>query len=179
MPYVAPGTLTIEEAYIQFQAGNGGASSTLEIRIWSSGNFQGNYITTYTGITNSYTYRRAQCYEDYVTWTPPYRYTGHTYNSTDVSLLLQEWSDGHNWLNLGMICFFNDLSGTDNGQMYWYPWPAREGRLFIRWSQYTASWYPLPPLSLASLPITLDVVALAALTGAVALAWRENRRKMS
>jgi len=44
---------------------------------------------------------------------------------------------------------------------------------------YSASWYSLPPLSVADLPVTLDVVAWAALIGATALVWRENRRKMS
>ena len=51
-------------------------------------------------------------------------------------------------------------------------------RLNLEYIAYESSWYPLPPLSLASLPITLDVVALTALIAATALVLRESRRRM-
>jgi hypothetical protein len=41
---------------------------------------------------------------------------------------------------------------------------------------FDASWYPLPPLSLAELPITLDVVAMAALIMATAYTLQSRRR---
>jgi hypothetical protein len=42
---------------------------------------------------------------------------------------------------------------------------------------FDASWYPLPPLSLADLPITLDVVAMAALIAATLYTLQSRRNK--
>ena len=54
---------------------------------------------------------------------------------------------------------------------------AYDPYLAVKYMGYSASWYPLPPLSLAELPITIDVIALTALIIATVLAFRENRRK--
>ena len=88
---------------------------------------------------------------------------------------------GDNWVGIGFR-----TQGTEDTE----PWDdnyhelgARNGGdyiiLKVTYLSFGASWYPLPPMSLASLPITLDVVALSALIAATILVWRENRRKMS
>ena len=54
---------------------------------------------------------------------------------------------------------------------------ANDPYLRVTYISYSASWYPLPPLSLTNLPITLDIAALASLIFVTGYALRENRRK--
>ena len=177
LPYVDPGSLVIKEAYIQMHSGRTTPSSTMDIYIHGShATWQGNWITSLSTFNTYFT--NAKAYHSPVTWTPPYLYSATLYNTVSVAPLIQYKLDINQIPTNGAFMFWFDLTGTDNGQMYFYPWPATcNGRLYIRWSQYTASWQPLPPLSLAQLPITLDVVALTALIAATALVLRESRRK--
>ena len=176
IPTVDAGSLVIQEAYIQMHSGRTTPSTTMDIYIHGShASWQGNWITSLSTFNTYLT--NAKAYHTPVTWTPPSQVSGNLYNTASIVPLIQHKLDINSIATNGGFCFFFDLTGTNNGQMYFRVWPEYSGRLFIRWSQYTASWYPLPPMSLASLPITLDVVALTALIAATALVLRESRRK--
>ncbi|MFH2109890.1 MAG: hypothetical protein ABIJ47_01375 [Candidatus Bathyarchaeota archaeon] len=119
-------------------------------------------------------------------WSTTAWVTDTYYHSPDIVTLVQARFDSQGWGGGDWDRITVFLALDDAPKQYakryinWgYSGHTDGPHLYIRYSTYAASWYPLPPLSLASLPITLDVVALSALIGATALLWRENRRKMS
>lgn len=56
--------------------------------------------------------------------------------------------------------------------------PKYAPELDISYISYQASWYPLPPLSLAALPLTLDLVALTFLLVATTMLYNYQREGM-
>ncbi|MFH2111688.1 MAG: hypothetical protein ABIJ47_10575 [Candidatus Bathyarchaeota archaeon] len=181
LPYVTPGTLVIHEAYIQMQAKIACPAQRVTVNLNDATSWTSTGVDTWAEWLTRWGDRLPVS----VTWNSPTFYVDQYYNTSDIGPLVQALVDGRSVSGSGRMTFYiaydGDVQSTwktiyawYGGYSTWYRWPT----LYIRWSGYTASWYPLPPLSLASLPITLDVVAYAALIGATALLWRMNRRKM-
>ncbi|MFH2109623.1 MAG: hypothetical protein ABIJ47_00020 [Candidatus Bathyarchaeota archaeon] len=181
LPYVTAGTLIIHEAYIRMQAKAASPAQHVTVNL--------NDVTSWTstGVDTwaEWLTRWGDRLPVNVTWNAPTFAEDSFYNTTNIGPVVQALVDGRTVSSTGRMTFYIAAAGDAKtywkaihgwyfGYATWYRWPT----LFIRWSGYTASWYPLPPLSLASLPITLDVLAWSALIAATALAWRENRRKM-
>jgi len=105
------------------------------------------------------------------------------HDSPDIQTVIEEIISRPGWSNGNAVILFlkDDHSGCyytgstlnlwsyDQGQSY-------APKLELVYISYSASWYPLPPLSLADLPITLDIAALTALILLTSFAIRENRR---
>jgi hypothetical protein len=181
IPYSEPGSLVIHEAHIRICPDTEPSSGyVIEIRMRNSPSWYATYIKSY----DAYLLRKESVYGWTVNWTLPYLYSYDEYDSPDVSSFVQALLDD-NYMeeenNYRSFLFFIDPLNTDPAncptQVYIHHMEAGAG-LLVRWGQYTASWYLLPPMSLSSMPITLDVIALSALIGATALLWRENRRNM-
>jgi len=182
LPYVTPGTLVIHEAYLKMQSRDSTyPAQRLTVNLRDSTSWVSTDADTYAKWLNVW----GQRLPVNATWSSPTFYPEGFYNTTDIGPVVQALVDKRSIASTGRMTFYVANDGNPQstwkqayawyfGYATWYRWPT----LYIRWSQYQASWYPLPPLSLASLPITLDVVALSALVAATALAWRMNRRNM-
>jgi len=118
---------------------------------------------------------------EYSDWLVPSTTADAYYNTSDIANVVQEVVDRSDWGSGDKLTIFlagSDVYGgykqlnspTDNIA-------AKRPRLFVEYHTVTASWYPLPPLSLAELPITLDVVALVALIAATAYTLQSRRKK--
>lgn len=173
-----PKDATIHEARVQFyHDGSGNGVQRVVVTAYDSTVWDSSYVDNYAEWTTRWNGRVAAS----VTWWAPYFYTGYKYNTTDIKTVIQALVNKATWTENSRVTIFVANDGdtrADFKSAKGWGWVGQSSYLYIKWSAYSASWYPLPPLSLASLPITLDVVAWAALIAATALAWRENRRKM-
>ncbi|MFH2109880.1 MAG: hypothetical protein ABIJ47_01325 [Candidatus Bathyarchaeota archaeon] len=179
LPYVTAGTLIIHEAYIQMQASSGTPAQRVTVNLNDATSWTSTGVDTYA----EWLTRWGNRLPVNATWNSPTFYEDSFYNTTNIGPVVQALVDGRSVSATGRMTFYiaNDGDAKTNWKLFyaWYfQYQERWPNLYIRWSEYTASWYPLPPMSLASLPITLDLVAWAALIAATALVWRENRRKM-
>jgi len=92
------------------------------------------------------------------------------HDSPDIQTVIEEIISRSGWSSGNAVILFleDDEPGyyyTDCGINLWAydSGAANAAKLECGYISYSASWYPLPPLSLADLPITLDVIALSAL----------------
>jgi hypothetical protein len=119
--------------------------------------------------------------ENIIMWNPAESWSsGSWYDSPDITVLVQHVLDREGWSS-GNALGFKLYGATKIGYRdfyHRYSSAAYGPRLIINYIGYEASWYQLPPLSLTNLPITLDMIALAALIASTFLVFRENRRKM-
>ncbi|TFH13061.1 hypothetical protein E4H04_12660 [Candidatus Bathyarchaeota archaeon] len=118
-----------------------------------------------------------------VEWTPTQWNEPTWYSSPDILNVVQEVVDREGWSSGNAIQIFvadpdgwGEIVNDINYFTYDYEEGSRAPKLSVTYLSYSASWYPLPPLSLADLPITLDVVAMVALIAATLYALHERRR---
>jgi len=117
-----------------------------------------------------------------VIWTVPSFYEDHKYNTTDISPIVQEIVDRSDWNTEDWMVFF--VQGrTSIGQarkvyacMYMAQASHYLTELILFYEAFQASWYPTT-ISLAEIPLTLNLVALVALMAATVVALRDNQEK--
>ena len=102
--------------------------------------------------------------------------------SPDISGVVEEIISRSGWSNgnaLGVLLVDDNCASEEYFDFTAYDESGgNEPELVIQYISYESSWYPLPPMSLASLPITLNMVALTALITATVYAYKVNRRKI-
>ena len=164
----------IREAYIQLSAETPFTARTVTVSAYEGLYWSSSYIDNYAEWTAVYGYQT----DESVSWTiPGMSQYGHA-NTSDISPIMQELVDTAGYsANSRTTFFFDATASAGTYAPEFYCWLMNyKPILYIRWSTYSASWYPLPPMSLASLPITLDVVAMVALIMATLYALHERRR---
>ena len=104
--------------------------------------------------------------------------------SVDVTGAVQEVLDRPGWSQDNPIMIMGMDSGGYNGadrDLFFYSYDYgtvyTRPKLSITYISYTASWYPLTRLTLASLPVTLDAVALGAMIAATVFYIKNPGRK--
>ena len=120
-----------------------------------------------------------------VTWPAEAWNTGWSYYVPGEPLrdVIQEVVDRPGYAGNRLQLFYREASGwggvVTRKSFYSYEGGGQASgpRLRVCYLSYAASWYPLPPLSLADLPITLNVVAMCVLIGATAYTLQSRRRK--
>ena len=160
-----PGSV-IKEAHLGVQASQG-SNQRIRVYIYPSNTWSSTTADTYAKWLTVWGSRG----ED-VAWQTGAWSSGVYYHSPDtLNPVLERYALGWTTSNFQRFTFFvaNDgdtVATPSRFTIFGYSGHTNNPHLYIRFVAPSASWYPLPPLSLASLPITLDVIALSALIAA-------------
>lgn len=128
-----------------------------------------------------------------VTWTTFYSQGNPDY--TEINQVTTTWQ-ANGWNTYTVTDQFDDAYNNGAGTFYGCYLSSETGatvrvasyytedrgvaykpQLVVTYQAYQGSWYPLPPLSVVELPVTLDVVAVLAVGAAVAFIVQTKRRR--
>jgi len=148
--------------------------------------FEGEAADSATQVTSVTNYDSRAKTSNSVSWTPAAWVQFTWYTTPDIAAIVEEIIGRAGWVSGNALQMFwkDNTAGYGgvadklvNSYSYDFEAGASASKLTVTYISFSASWQPLPPLSLAQLPITLDVVALVALIAATALVLRESRRR--
>jgi len=121
-----------------------------------------------------------------VTWSDTFSSVMQWETSPDISNIVEEIMDHGSWSSGNDMQFFIEQNEGYPGSDQALAWRTHNGaaskapKLSISYIGYEASWYPIPPLSVISVPITLDLVAVLSVLFAafvvVKTKMEENRK---
>jgi len=112
-----------------------------------------------------------------VAWTPTAWVADQWHETPDFTSVVQEVVNRQGWTSGNNMQFqIRDAEGYTKTASIEIK--SDYEFLYISYIGYDASWYPLPPLSVVALPVSLDVAAIAAVITTLAVVAREaNNRK--
>lgn len=154
---VIPAGASISEATIKLYAAAAEAAS-ITVKI------SGELDSTPSAITSYSDFGTRQRTTEYVDWQPSTWASGSVYYTPDITDIVQEIVDEGETTALGF--FLEDVADGYNGadnlrRMHSYEaGTGTRAALDVTYVSYSASWYAIPPLSVISLPISMDLAAV-------------------
>jgi hypothetical protein len=166
--------IIIHEAYLEFQSASSSPAQRITIHLYSDTAWS--YPPNYLHWTNRWNSRLPVN----TTWSSPSFEVDGYYNTTDITPLIQALLNEQSISEDSIFTFFVATDGDaqeEEKEVYAWDQVDRYPQLYVRWSQYTASFQPVPRLSFTNMPIVLDLVALGSLGLAIILIYKKKTRK--
>jgi len=177
-----PQGATITDAYLRLKAGTSAGSSSTICTVTIRAEKKGLYYNQQCASAADFDARNRTTSE--VVWGVPAWTGGNWYNSPDISSVIQEVVNENTWTGSYRCIqvFLEDTTGDYDISQYRH-YKHRDSAtadaplIYITYVTYGASWYTVPPLSVIDLPISLDLMAYAAVAAAALAIYLSKKEK--
>lgn len=166
----------ITSAYWSIKASGGGANyMRIEFYVIDEDNTATFSTKTDFNSRNLWPTSNAPEWEETATWTSGVRY----YGPNNLAPLIEHLVNREGWTSGNALGIkINGISGPESTPRLPRSWDYSETgstRLYVTYLSYAMSWYPPPPMKLANLPITIELIAITASISVTALAIKRKK----